>query len=288
MLLVAAYYRKYLFPFPHQSLTILPDFLMTLLEIVFIEWRPFKLLNIRTVRHQAFARLWSAKGEAMSEEMPGPTFSLLSKCRGVILDIGPGSGELLSRFNPDMISAMYGAEPSGDLHPRLAENAAKRGFGDKFHPLVCGAEPESLIPALHKAGILEVTNKGSAADGIFDEICCTRVLCSVPHPQQTIKSLYTLLKPGGRMVVAEHVVNPWRTDGSMLARLAQFVFDTLGHAYFICPLQRHTVEFLREAGEWDQFELKYYGEAGCVPFVVGELIKKHATMDKSYAKALKE
>lgn len=264
---------------------------MTILEIVFLEWRPFKLFNLTAVRFQSFARLWKNNGEAMSAEMPGPTFELLGRCKGVVLDIGPGSGEMLSRFNPELITALYGAEPAKDLHPGLLKNAAKRGFTSNFHPLLCGAEPESLIPALHKAGIIEVSGKaGSAEDGVFDEICCTRVLCGVPHPQQTIKSLYSLLKPGGRMVVCEHVANPWRTEGTMLARLMQLVYTLLGWPFFMggCELQRHTPDYLRDAGEWDQFDLKYYGPKDAIPFVVGELIKKHGSLDKSYAEAVKE
>ena len=263
---------------------------MTILEIIFLEWRPFKLFNLKAVRFQSFARLWKKSGEAMSAEMPGPTFQLLSQCKGVVLDIGPGSGEMLSRFNPDTITALYGAEPAQDLHSGLVKNAAKRGFKDTFHPLVCGAEPETLIPALEKSGILKLTGKGDAGDGLFDEICCTRVLCGVPHPQQTIKSLYSLLKPGGRMVVCEHVANPWTTEGSLAARLMQVVYTLLGWPFFMggCELQRHTPEYLRAAGEWDQFELKYYGPKDAIPFVVGELIKKHAPMDKSYAQAIKE
>jgi SAM-dependent methyltransferase len=264
---------------------------MTVLEIIFLEWRPFKLFNLTKVRFQSFARLWKHNGEAMSAEMPGPTFELLSRCKGVVLDIGPGSGEMLSRFNPGLITALYGAEPATDLHPGLVKNAEKTGFKNSFHALLCGAEPESLIPALHKAGIVEVSGKGgSAEDGVFDEICCTRVLCGVPHPQQTIKSLYSLLKPGGRMVICEHVVNPWRTEGTIMARLMQLVYTLLGWPFFMggCELQRHTPDFLRDAGEWDQFDLNYYAPKDAIPFVVGELIKKHGSLDKSYAEVVKE
>jgi SAM-dependent methyltransferase len=161
--------------------------------------------------------------------MPGPTFQLLSQCKGVVLDVGPVSGEMLSHFNPELITAIYGAEPAEDLHPGLLRNAEKRGSGNKFHALLCGAEPDSLIPALHKSGILDVSEKGGlSSNGVFDEICCTRVLCGVPHPAQTIKSLYSLLKPGGRMVICEHVANPWRTEGRIAARLMQFVLTILG------------------------------------------------------------
>ncbi|KAI4949099.1 hypothetical protein J4E91_005563 [Alternaria rosae] len=266
-------------------------FVMTILEVVFYDWRPFSLFNITKLRFKAFARLWKDKGEAMSAEMPGPTFSLLAQCKGVVLDIGPGSGEMLSHFNPNIITAVYGAEPAEDLHPGLLKNAEKREFGSKFHAMVCGAEPESLIPALHKSGILDISGKGGlASDGVFDEICCTRVLCGVPHPEQTIKGLYNLLKPGGRMVICEHVANPWRTEGRVSARFMQLVYTILGWPFFMggCELQRHTSDFLRDAGEWDKFDLKYYGPQDCIPFIVGELIKKNGSLDKSYAEAVKE
>jgi SAM-dependent methyltransferase len=140
---------------------------------------------------------------------------------------------------------------------------------------------------------LDVSGKGGlASDGIFDEICCTRVLCGVPHPAQTIKSLYTLLKPGGRMVICEHVANPWRTEGRVAARFMQLVYTLLGWPFFMggCELQRHTPDYLRDAGEWDKYDLKYYGPKDAIPFLVGELIKKgHPEAGElTYAEAVKE
>jgi hypothetical protein len=90
------------------------------------------------------------------------------------------------------------------------------------------------------------------------------------------------------MVISEHVVNPWRTEGSVAARFMQVVYTLLGFTFFMCEMQRHTGQFLREAGEWETFDLKYYGAKDAVPFLVGELIKKHGSMDRSYAEALKE
>jgi SAM-dependent methyltransferase len=216
-------------------------------------------------------------GEAMSVEMPGPLDQLLSKSSGFILDVGPGSGEILSRFDPTKISTIYGAEPAADLHPGLLRNAQEYGFGGKYKALLCGGEPESLIPALSKSGVLGHSGIGGTAEnGIFDEICCVRVLCGVPHPQETIRGLYGLLKPGGRMVICEHVVNPWRTKGSMLARFMQFVYTVLGWPFFMggCELQRHTADYLRDAGEWKEFNLEYVEPKSAIPFVVGELIKQ--------------
>lgn len=266
-------------------------FLMTILSTIFVDLSPFSLLNIRALRLKSFARLWKHNGAAMSAEMPGPIFFLLSRCTGVVLDIGPGSGELLSHFDPRIIRVVYGAEPAEDLHPALRENARKSGLEGKYKALICGAQPESLIPALHKSGVLDISGKkGLAEDGIFDEICCVRVLCGVPHPELTIKNLYSLLKPGGRMVVCEHVVSPWRTEGSVLARFMQLVYTLMGWPFLMggCELQRHTERFLRDAGEWDRFDLEYLGAKDAIPFVVGELIKKKGELEKSFAEVVKE
>lgn len=221
----------------------------------------------------------------MSVEMPGPIDNLLSNVSGVVLDIGPGSGEMLSRFNPSKITTMYGAEPAADLHPGLLRNAEKAGFKGKYKSLLCGGEPESLIPALAKSGVLEPSysdvTRGQQRpkqdeEGIFDEIMCIRVLCGVPHPQDTIRGLYGLLKPGGRLVVCEHVVNPWRTEGWILARLAQTVFTLLGWPFFMggCELQRKTGQYLKDAGEWESVKLQYMEPRTVIPFLVGELRKK--------------
>jgi SAM-dependent methyltransferase len=276
------------------------DFFMTIVEVIFVEHQPSLLFRLTDLRFKAFARLWKhigmipiltfhlrllsirplpsssysqPPGAGMSVEMPGPITQLLSECSGLVLDIGPGSGEILPRFDPSKITAIYGAEPAADLHPGLLANAQKHGFGQKYHALLCGGEPESLIPALHKAGVLSDEKSGGSA--VFDEICCVRVLCGVPRPEETIKGLYGLLKPGGRMVVCEHVVNPWRTEGRVLARLLQVMYTLLGWPFFMggCELQRHTEEFLKRAGSWKKFDLQYVEAKTTVPFVVGELIK---------------
>jgi hypothetical protein len=47
-------------------------------------------------------------------------------------------------------------------------------------------------------------------------------------------------------------------------------------SFFIggCELQRDTLEYLRDAGEWDKFDLKNYTPKDVTPFIVGELIKE--------------
>ena len=42
-------------------------------------------------------------------------------------------------------------------------------------------------------------------EGSVDTVMSVQVLCSVPRPEVMVKAMYRLLKPGGQMIVYEHV-----------------------------------------------------------------------------------
>src|ERR1051326_8375639 len=90
----------------------------------------------------------------LSPDLPPKVAALLKTIHGTVLDVGPGSGTQLPRLKPDSVDIMYGAEPATDMHAQLAANARKAGFGERYHILSCGAEQESLIPALAKEKLL--------------------------------------------------------------------------------------------------------------------------------------
>lgn len=135
--------------------------------------------GFQACRHRAFAKLWMAVGKDFAEDVP-PTFdAILQASRGIILDVGPGAGHQVFRFShPENITAIYGVEPGVDMHAKLRELAEEAGLEKKYEILACGAEPESLLPALAREGLLG--KEQSVVDGIFDEIVCIRVLCGVP------------------------------------------------------------------------------------------------------------
>ncbi|THC94032.1 hypothetical protein EYZ11_006474 [Aspergillus tanneri] len=141
------------------------------------------------------------------------------------------------------IKSIYGAEPCHGLHEELRARAESEGLGAKYHILPCSVVGSELGPALRKQGLDE-------DHGVFDTIICVRVLCSVPHLQQTVNELYALLRPGGKLLIAEHVVNPWRTPkGSIVARALQTVYGVLGWSWVMgdCRLNRDTEKALRAA-----------------------------------------
>ncbi|KAJ9649449.1 hypothetical protein H2201_004986 [Coniosporium apollinis] len=235
------------------------------------------LTNISALREKAFTRLWTAHADELSLEMPAPLDPLVKSLHGRVLDIGPGTGSQLNRYNTDAaVEMIYAAEPAVDLHAELAKNAEKAGLRDRYKILSCGAEPESLIPALAKTGLLE---RGGSDEGIFDDIVSIRVLCGVPRPEETVAGLYRLLRPGGRLIVCEHVVNPWQSkEGSVLARLAQVVYRFSGWWFLLggCNIDRDTEKTLKEAGGksgWKEVRLQIVDAHAAIPMLVGCLVK---------------
>lgn len=119
--------------------------------------------------------------------------SLVAKAYGTVLEVGPGSGTQLPRYDLSKINRVYGVEPNVDLHDALRANIKKHGLSDIYTIVPCGVED------------VEKLKEFSISSRSVDTVMCAQVLCSVPKPAEMTKELYRLLKPGGQMIVYEHV-----------------------------------------------------------------------------------
>ena len=118
---------------------------------------------------------------------------LVSEAHGTVLEVGPGSGNQLPRYDISKIDRIYGVEPNVNLHDALRSNIKKHGCSDVYTIVPCGLED---LDKLREYGIKTES---------IDTVVSVQVLCSVPRPAALVKDLYRLLKPGGEMVVYEHV-----------------------------------------------------------------------------------
>jgi SAM-dependent methyltransferase len=212
---------------------------------------------------------------------------LLARASGVVLDIGPGSGTQMPLLCSPAIKTIYGPEPCLPLHEELHRRVLSAGLEGKYHILPCSAERSALVPALRKCGVpIEPDSRDNNNDvtvgTVFDTIICIRVLCSVPDPDRTIADLYDLLRPGGQLLVVEHVVNPWLSSpkGSIVARLAQSLYSLLGWSFFVgdCRMNRDTTASLKKAAEkdggWETFDLEPSFEWSPLSYISGVLVKR--------------
>ncbi|NGN65830.1 class I SAM-dependent methyltransferase [Streptomyces sp. A7024] len=117
--------------------------------------------------------------------------------RGRVLEIGAGRGANFAALDRDV--EWLGLEPSPRRCRFLAENA--RRHGHRAPPVQATAESIPLPAAA------------------VDAVLATTVLCSVRDQAQVLAEIARVLRPGGRLVLAEHVAAP---PGSV-ARAAQRV-----------------------------------------------------------------
>ena len=199
----------------------------------------------------------------------------------MVLDIGPGSGTQMPLFTNPALRKIYGAEPCVGLHTELRNKITSSGLGSTYQILTSGAESNQLIPALKEARFSDE----EIQKGIFDTIVCVRVLCSVSNPRETIRGLYDLLKPGGKLLVCEHVVNPWTTKkGSLAARFMQAVYALLGWSFWMgdCHMNRDTETTLRLVGDeagtdqsgWESVDIERSFGWSPLSYISGTLVKK--------------
>ncbi|KAF8428156.1 S-adenosyl-L-methionine-dependent methyltransferase [Tirmania nivea] len=235
--------------------------IVTILEIALFERRPKDILSVSKWQDRAFSRTWALVGPPAVMAAAPEIKTIVSQAYGTVIDVGPGGGLTLKYFDRSKVTKIYGVEPNVGRHPALREEVERCKLGDIY----------TVVPY----GVEQFPNDEISA-GSIDSIICIRTLCSVPNPRQTIKKLYNLLKPGGRLLVFEHCAVPDHKVMSMEGIL-QGLYN-IPWPLFLggCELNRKTDEWLKQAGEWGKIELeRRKGETGyeIMPEVVGVLVK---------------
>jgi ubiquinone/menaquinone biosynthesis C-methylase UbiE len=149
--------------------------------------------------------------------------SLLGDLRGSVLEIGAGTGLNLPHY-PAAVDELVLTEPDRGMAARLRRRVTPG------RARVVAAPAESLwFP-----------------DGSFDAVVSTMVLCTVPDPAAALDEIARVLRPGGRLVLIEHVLSPSPRLSRWQRRLA-----TPWAAFAAgCRCDRDTVALLSRAG-WD-------------------------------------
>jgi ubiquinone/menaquinone biosynthesis C-methylase UbiE len=179
--------------------------------------------------HPIFAALYDPIGASKERRwMGGRRRRLLAGARGVVLEIGGGTGANLAHYRD--VDRVVVAEPDPFMRRRLA-----RKLEDARVPVEISAAGAEELPF---------------PDGSFDTVVSTLVLCTVPDQESALDEVRRVLRPGGRLLFIEHV----RAEGSA-ARWQDRLGPLWGHLFGGCHLDRDTVTAIEEAGfEIDSFE----------------------------------
>ena len=114
---------------------------------------------------------------------------LLSDLSGKVLEVGVGTGANFEYYSEDI--ELIGIEPSPYMIPRAKNKKEVLLFPDKITLLNIGCG----YPEMEK--LVEPDS--------LDAVVCTLVLCTVPDPSRALENFMKWLKPGGRLVILEHI-----------------------------------------------------------------------------------
>lgn len=177
---------------------------------------------------------------------------LISGLSGKVLEVGVGTGVNFEHYSEDI--ELTGIEPS----PYMMKYARKKQdvllLPNRFtlHSVGCGyPEMEKLI-----------------APGSIDAVVCTLVLCTIPDPERTLENFIKWIKPGGRLIILEHIRAHNRFAGKIQDAINP-VWEKIGGG---CQLNRPTDLILANSGfrliREDRFNIG-------IPFYEAEFEKIH-------------
>jgi ubiquinone/menaquinone biosynthesis C-methylase UbiE len=104
---------------------------------------------------------------------------LFARIRGTTLMVAAGTGNDFKFFPPNQQIAAI------DISPKMLERAARK--------------------AAAYSGTIQLREMDEFADSTFDTVATVCTFCSVPRPVVGLRELHRVLKPGGQLLMFEHV-----------------------------------------------------------------------------------
>lgn len=149
---------------------------------------------------------------------------VLPLCKGIVLEIGCGSGLNFSFYEENNIDKLYALEPDKEML-RQAESVVKEvSFPITF--LETGAEKIPL------------------EDDSIDTALLTYTLCTIPDPLAALLEIRRVLKKGGKLVFCEHGMAPENNVKKMQNFINSFWPIFVGG----CNLNRDIPSLIKDAG----------------------------------------
>lgn len=176
---------------------------------------------------------------------------IVPEARGVVLEVGMGSGINLQFYKPDSVELVYGLEPSEGMRRKASANLERSRVEVKWLDL-----PGEKIPL---------------ADESVDTVLLTFTLCTIPDWSAALQQMKRVLKPGGILLFLEHGESPDASTQKWQHRITPGWRKIAGG----CHLNRHIADLIRSAGfEITELENLYVPKT---PRIAGYIYKGRAT-----------
>ena len=144
--------------------------------------------------------------------------------KGIVLDVGVGSGLNIPFYDMTKIDKVIGLDPSVELN-NLAKDVAREHQVD-VEFILCGAENIPL------------------PDNHVDTVLVTYTMCTIPEVMDANKEMLRVLKPDGRLIFCEHGLAP----DPKVAKWQKRIDPIWGKIAGGCHLNRDIPELITSAG----------------------------------------
>ena len=151
--------------------------------------------------------------------------TLANHLRGDVLELGSGTGATLRHMDWDR--GLVTSFTATDISPGMLDQARQRA-DIQGRPVTFREIDASSLPF---------------PDESFDTVTTSLMLCTVPDPERTLREMSRVTRPGGRIVILEHV----RAPNPILAFL-QKVLTPMQVRRMGCHLDRPTDQLVRDMG----------------------------------------
>jgi ubiquinone/menaquinone biosynthesis C-methylase UbiE len=184
---------------------------------------------------------WSANRQANRRWMDPQRAEIISKAYGVVLEVGAGSGLNFSFYQPEKVVRVEASEPD-----RAMLDYARVNLQHARVPISLTQAPAEALPFPEKT---------------FDSVVSTLVFCSVKDQARSLAEIQRVLKPGGALLMLEHV----RSHNAIVSRLQDLLVPFTTRVMGNCHWNRDTLYSVEEAG----FKIQELHKQGgiFVPFI---------------------
>ena len=157
-----------------------------------------------------------------------------------VLEVGVGTGKNMS-FWPRAVELT-----AIDLTPGMLDKAQRRAAELKLRVDLRLGDVQAL----------------EFPDASFDAAVATFVFCSVPDPVLGLRELKRVVKPGGQIILLEHMRSPNKVIGKIMDVLNPLVVRVMG-----ANINRRTLENVQAAG-WSIEQADDLGMGGIIKLIV--------------------
>jgi SAM-dependent methyltransferase len=159
-----------------------------------------------------------------ADEFSSQRRRIIPRAKGIVVEVGFGSGLNLPYYDPVRVDMLIGIEPD-----------------DAMIGLAQGALDKVPFPAEVRKGIGE---RLPLAEASADTVVLAYALCTIPAPEQALREVRRILKPGGRLLFCEHA----RAAAGWRSGLQRGLNGTWGKLFGGCNLTREPLMMIEAAG----------------------------------------